>query len=175
MPYFPNAATHAEHAVTAERTAPDTMRQGPRRDPTPKKILTLKPGTLLLCHGPCAVQFSRPPAPLGRLGSGRKTPERQSSTRWTTALLGLIVSSPCKNAALLHDGLTVARCRYQLKFEPKDRPDVDAAQAGPAYEDVRQIKTRAHRRHPEECATAGTLSPPSMQARRLQKPQETGE
>ena len=78
----------------------------------------------------------------------------------------LVVSSPCKNAALLHDGLTVARCRCQLKFEPKDRPDVDAAQAGPAYEDVRQIKTRAHRRHPEECATAGTLSPPSMQARR---------
>ena len=89
MPYFPNAATHAEHAVTAERTAPDTMRQGPRRDPTPKKFLTLKPGTLLLCHGPCAVQFSRPPAPLGRLGSGRKTPERQSSTRWTTVILGL--------------------------------------------------------------------------------------
>ena len=78
----------------------------------------------------------------------------------------LIVSSPCETAALLHDGLTVARCRHQLKIEPLDRPEIDAAQAGPAYEDVRQIKTRAHRRHPEECATAGTLSPPSMQARR---------
>ena len=70
-------------------TAPDTMRQGPRRDPTPKKFLTLKPGTFLLCHGPCAVQFLRRPAPLGRLGSGRKTPERQSSAMWTAILLGL--------------------------------------------------------------------------------------